>query len=102
MRCCGWRARLQALVDRGDTVVVIEHNLDVIAAADCVIDLGPEGGEHGGRIVAWGAPETVAASRQSRTAPFLRQALASRSGRGHTRSSPRKSTVSESPPNWTT
>jgi excinuclease ABC subunit A len=62
---------LQRLVDRGDTVVVIEHNLDVVAAADCVIDLGPEGGEAGGRVVAWGPPEAVARARGSRTAPHL-------------------------------
>ena len=67
---------LQRLVDRGDTVVVIEHNLDLIAAADCVIDLGPEGGEKGGAVVAWGTPEQVARSKASRTAPFLRGHLA--------------------------
>jgi excinuclease ABC subunit A len=66
---------LQRLVDRGDTVVVIEHNLDVVAAADCVIDLGPEGGEAGGRVVARGTPEHVARSRRSRTAPYLRSFL---------------------------
>jgi excinuclease ABC subunit A len=66
---------LQRLVDRGDTVVVIEHNLDLIAAADCVIDLGPEGGEDGGRVVARGTPEQVARSRRSRTAPYLRALL---------------------------
>ncbi len=66
---------LQRLVDRGDTVVVIEHNLDVIAAADCVIDLGPEGGAEGGRVVAWGTPEEVARSKASRTAPYLREHL---------------------------
>jgi excinuclease ABC subunit A len=68
-------AALQRLVDRGDTVVVIEHNLEVVAAADCVIDLGPEGGEAGGRLVAWGAPEEVTRSRESRTAPYLRDLL---------------------------
>ncbi|TMB16248.1 MAG: ATP-binding cassette domain-containing protein, partial [Deltaproteobacteria bacterium] len=66
---------LQRLVDRGDTVIVIEHNLDVVAAADCVIDLGPEGGEHGGRVVAWGTPEEVARSRDSRTAAYLKDFL---------------------------
>jgi excinuclease ABC subunit A len=66
---------LHRLVDRGDTVVVIEHNLDVVAAADCVIDLGPEGGDAGGRIVALGPPEEVARSRESRTAPFLAELL---------------------------
>jgi excinuclease ABC subunit A len=71
-------AALQRLVDRGDTVVVIEHNLDVIAAADCVIDLGPEGGERGGRVVAWGTPEQVARSAQSHTARYLAKALGAR------------------------
>ena len=69
---------LQRLVDRGDTVVVIEHNLDLIAAADCVVDLGPEGGERGGTVVAWGTPEEVARSAASRTAPYLRAHLARR------------------------
>jgi excinuclease ABC subunit A len=67
---------LQRLVDRGDTVVVIEHNLDLVAAADCVIDLGPEGGDAGGTVVAWGTPEEVARSSASRTAPYLRAHLA--------------------------
>ncbi len=66
---------LQRLVDRGDTVVVIEHDLDVMAAADCVIDLGPEGGREGGRLVAWGSPEEVARCEESRTARFLREHL---------------------------
>jgi excinuclease ABC subunit A len=66
---------LQRLVERGDTVVIIEHNLDLIAAADCVIDLGPEGGERGGAVVAWGTPEQVARSKASRTAPYLRARL---------------------------
>ena len=68
-------AALQRLVDRGDTVVVIEHNLDLIAAADCVIDLGPEGGENGGRVVCRGTPEQLACSKTSRTAPYLRPLL---------------------------
>jgi excinuclease ABC subunit A len=71
-------AALHRLVDRGDTVVVIEHNLDVMAAADCVIDLGPEGGEAGGGLVAWGTPEEVARSKGSRTAAYLRRALGGR------------------------
>ncbi|MBP9021201.1 MAG: ATP-binding cassette domain-containing protein [Syntrophobacterales bacterium] len=66
---------IQSLVDRGDTVIVIEHDLDVIASADCVIDLGPEGGDGGGRVVAWGRPEDVAKTGYSRTAPFLREYL---------------------------
>ena len=57
----------------GNTVVVIEHNLDVIAAADWVIDLGPEGGEAGGRIVAMGPPETLASNPESRTGKYLEQ-----------------------------
>jgi excinuclease ABC subunit A len=68
-------AALQRLVDRGDTVIVIEHNLEVVAAADCLIDLGPEGGDGGGRVVAWGTPERVARSRASRTAGYLVRAL---------------------------
>ena len=66
---------LQRLVDRGNTVVVIEHNLDVIKSADWVIDLGPEGGERGGEIVAQGTPEEVARSPKGFTAQYLRHAL---------------------------
>ncbi|MCX5915331.1 MAG: hypothetical protein NTX30_01430 [Deltaproteobacteria bacterium] len=66
-------AGLQRLVERGDTVVVIEHDLDVVAAADCIIDLGPEGGEEGGRVVAWGPPEEIARSKDSRTAIYLKE-----------------------------
>jgi excinuclease ABC subunit A len=63
-------------VDAGNTVVVIEHNLDVIKCADWVIDLGPEAGEGGGRVVAAGTPEEVARSRRSHTARYLRPLLA--------------------------
>lgn len=66
---------LQRLVDRGNTVVVIEHNLDVIKCADWIIDLGPGGGENGGRIVAIGTPEEVARRASSVTGPYLRKAL---------------------------
>jgi excinuclease ABC subunit A len=62
---------LNKLVDQGNTVVIIEHNLDVIKSADYVIDLGPEGGEGGGRIIAQGTPEDVARSRESFTGRFL-------------------------------
>ncbi len=67
---------LHALVDRGNTVVVIEHNLDVIKTADWVVDLGPEGGEGGGMVVAEGPPEAVAAVEGSHTGRFLRKILA--------------------------
>ena len=65
---------LQRLVDLGNTVVVIEHNLDVIKSADWVIDLGPDGGEDGGRVVAAGTPEQVMRSKKSFTAEALRKA----------------------------
>lgn len=66
---------LQRLVSLGNTVLVIEHNLDVIKSADYIIDLGPEGGEHGGRVVAAGTPEEVARSRRSHTGQVLRPLL---------------------------
>ena len=66
---------LQRLVDRGNTVVVIEHNLDVIKCADWVIDLGPEGGEGGGRVVAVGTPEDIAKVKNSYTGRFLKRYL---------------------------
>ena len=66
---------LKRLVDMGNTVVVIEHNLDVIKSADHIIDLGPEGGPGGGRIVAEGTPEEVAANKESLTGQFLKKML---------------------------
>src|SRR5262249_13836719 len=66
---------IHRLVDDGGTVVVIEHHVDVIAEADYVIDIGPEAGPEGGNLVASGPPETVAAHKTSRIAPFLKSAL---------------------------
>jgi excinuclease ABC subunit A len=66
---------LNRLVDQGNTVIVIEHNLDVIKTADWVVDLGPEGGEAGGRLVVEGPPERVAAARDSYTGRFLKRVL---------------------------
>jgi excinuclease ABC subunit A len=67
---------LRSLTERGNTVIVIEHNLEVIRTADWVIDLGPEGGDAGGRIVAEGTPEAVAGVKTSHTGQFLRRSLA--------------------------
>ena len=64
-------AILQRLVSKGNTVIVIEHNLDVIKVADHIIDLGPEGGEYGGTIVAYGTPEQVAQNPKSYTGKYL-------------------------------
>jgi excinuclease ABC subunit A len=66
---------LGRLVEAGNTVVVIEHNLEVVKTADHVIDLGPEAGAAGGRLVAQGTPEKVARSRRSHTGRFLREVL---------------------------
>ncbi len=66
---------LQRLVDRGNTVIIIEHNLDVIKMADYIIDMGPEGGRRGGYVIATGTPEEVAMSGKGCTAPFLRHEL---------------------------
>lgn len=69
---------LSKLVDRGNTIVVIEHNLDVVKVADYIIDIGPEGGRNGGRIVAKGKPEEVARVKQSHTGVFLKKELETR------------------------
>ena len=66
---------LQRIVDNGDTVIVIEHNLDVIKVADYIIDLGPEGGDAGGNIVATGTPEQVAKEPNSYTGEWLKKVL---------------------------
>jgi len=72
---------LHRLTDTGNTVIVIEHNLDVIKTADWIIDLGPEGGESGGHVVAEGTPEEVALADDSHTGRFLKQILAHQTGR---------------------
>jgi excinuclease ABC subunit A len=66
---------LQRLVDKGNTVCVIEHNLEVVKCADYIIDLGPEGGDNGGEVVAYGSPEELLEYKKSYTAPFLRKIL---------------------------
>ncbi|MBD3359982.1 MAG: excinuclease ABC subunit UvrA, partial [Candidatus Buchananbacteria bacterium] len=66
-------AVLNRLVDKGNTVMVIEHNLDVIKTADWIIDLGPEGGDQGGEVVATGTPEQIAKTKDSYTGMFLRK-----------------------------
>ena len=66
---------LHRLRDQGNTIVVIEHNLDVIKTADWIVDLGPEGGSGGGQIIATGTPEEVAKVKGSHTARFLKDIL---------------------------
>ena len=66
---------LNRLIDQGNTVVLIEHNLDVIKQADYVIDLGPEGGDRGGRIIATGPPETIVHCKASYTGQYLKSVI---------------------------
>jgi excinuclease ABC subunit A len=66
---------LNKLVDRGNTVLVIEHNLDVLKSVDYMIDIGPEGGEHGGHLVAFGTPEVIANTKKSLTGSYLKKVL---------------------------
>jgi excinuclease ABC subunit A len=66
---------LNRLVDRGNTVLVIEHNLDVIKVADHIIDMGPEGGKYGGKLVATGSPEEVSKMKTGLTARYLKSEL---------------------------
>jgi excinuclease ABC subunit A len=68
-------AVLQALVDKGNTVVVIEHNLDVMKSADWIIDMGPEGGDKGGQLVGAGTPEQIAKLKNSYTGQYLKDVL---------------------------
>ena len=68
---------LNRLVDKGNTIIVIEHNLDVIKSADYVIDMGPEGGRRGGELLFAGTPEALATSGVGFTAPFLKEELSS-------------------------
>jgi excinuclease ABC subunit A len=83
------------LLEGGASIIVIEHNLDVIKSADWVIDLGPEGGAQGGTIVASGTPEQVAHNPHSYTGKYLARALKSSNGRGDPRASSRSSTVAK-------
>ncbi len=87
---------LSRLVDQGNTVLVIEHNLDVIKTADWLIDLGPEGGSGGGMVIAEGPPEVVAKVKGSHTGRFLKELLAVTPAKEHTsvKKAPVKKTVS--------
>ena len=67
---------IQKLVDKGNTVVIIEHNMDVIKLADYIIDVGMEGGKNGGEIICKGTPEEIAKNKKSYTALFLKKELA--------------------------
>jgi excinuclease ABC subunit A len=75
-------AVVHRLADLGNTVVIIEHNLEVIKTADWVIDMGPEGGDGGGEIVAEGTPEDVAGVKRSYTGQFLKPVLGRKTARG--------------------
>jgi len=75
---------LQRLVDAGNSIVVIEHNLEVIKNADWIIDLGPEGGEAGGYVIAQGTPEDVAEDERSFTGHFLRRMFTEEAARAST------------------
>ncbi len=66
---------LNDLIDKGNTIIVIEHNLDVVKSADYIIDLGPEGGDEGGKIIAQGTPEKVAKVKGSYTGKYLARIL---------------------------
>ncbi len=86
---------LHELVDQGNSVVVIEHNLDVVKTADHIIDIGPEGGDGGGTIVATGTPEDVALSKKSYTGQYLKDMLTSKSSAKKPPKSPKKAVAAE-------
>ena len=86
---------LHELVDQGNTVIVIEHNLEVIKTADWIVDLGPEGGDAGGHVVAIGTPEEIAATPQSYTGQYLKQVFDA--GAAARRSAPRKRRSNRAP-----
>ncbi|MGL4582114.1 MAG: hypothetical protein ACRCVU_03925, partial [Flavobacterium sp.] len=65
----------EALIEKGHSIIVIEHNLDLIKCADYIIDIGPEGGENGGQLVAFGTPEEVAKNKASLTGHYLKEKL---------------------------
>jgi excinuclease ABC subunit A len=88
---------LSRLVDAGNTVVIIEHNLDVIKTADWILDLGPEGGDAGGRIIAEGTPEQVAANPDSYTGRYLTKVLKQQSAISNQLSADELSAVSSQP-----
>ena len=69
------RERINKLVDKGNTILIIEHNMDVIKLADYIIDIGPEGGKGGGEVVAKGTPEEIVKNKKSYTAQFLKKEL---------------------------
>jgi excinuclease ABC subunit A len=71
---------LHRLADHGNTIIVIEHNLDVIKTADWIVDLGPEGGDGGGQILAAGPPKVIVASKASHTGHFLKPLLSRKGG----------------------
>jgi excinuclease ABC subunit A len=72
---------LNKLVDKGNSVVLIEHNLDIVKCADHIIDIGPEGGVGGGRVVASGTPESVAGNEKSHTGFYLKKVLKRKKGK---------------------
>jgi len=87
---------VNGLVDKGNTVIVIEHNLDVIKTSDWVIDMGPEGGSGGGTVVAEGTPEDVAAVPGSYTGRFLEEVLSTSTAAAKGAAAPRKSPAGRS------